>query len=222
MNYSEALAFVFRDQDWVKKIAIGGFVAFVSFYCGLVFIFGFFLVGYYLGIIRNLLNNEESPLPEWSDVGKIFIDGLVGSIIIFVYTIFIGGLCAMFIVYLANHPFISDFERVIGIIFVSISTLVSLAMLINLGLLRFATTENFGSAFDVAAMFELIKQNFGNLLAITIFSLILNAILLAAGFGILSPFTNFWGLTVQAHLFAQLAKGEHIAKPATSAMQSAQ
>ena len=40
MNYSEALAFTFRDTDWLKKIAIGGLIAFISFYLGLFFLFG--------------------------------------------------------------------------------------------------------------------------------------------------------------------------------------
>ncbi|MCH7680508.1 DUF4013 domain-containing protein [candidate division KSB1 bacterium] len=77
MNYSEALSFTFQDKEWLKKIGLGGFFALISFYAGLFFIFGFFLVGYYIGVLRNVMNDEESPLPDWSNMSKIFVDGLM-------------------------------------------------------------------------------------------------------------------------------------------------
>jgi len=89
----------------------------------------------------------------------------------------------------------------------------------NYGLIQFAATENFGSAFSLSGIFTLIKNDLGNFLAIMIFSSILNAILFLAGLGILSPFTNFWGLVVQAHLFGQCAKGLQSTTP--TALQSA-
>lgn len=218
MNYSEALSFTFRDSEWIKKIAIGGFIAFISFYAGLVFIFGYFLVGYYVGVIRNVMKQEEIPLPDWSNLSKIFVDGILGSIIMFVYFLIIGGICALAIVHFATNPYMAEFEMVIGIVSVSIITLIALAIFINFGLLQFAATENFGSAFNLAEMMQFFKHNLGNFLAITVFSLILNGILLCAGLGILSPFTNFWGIIVQAHLFGQCARES---QPASPAVQSA-
>ena len=68
MNYSEALSFAFRDRNWLKKIVIGGAIAFASFYLGIIFIFGFFVIGYYIGVLRNVAKAVESPLPEWNDL----------------------------------------------------------------------------------------------------------------------------------------------------------
>ncbi|MFQ5640135.1 MAG: DUF4013 domain-containing protein [bacterium] len=217
MNYTEALSFIFQDQQWVKKMAIGGLFAFISFYCGLFFITGFFVVGYYVGVVRNVVHREESVLPNWSDMSKIFVDGLVGAIIIFFYFVIIGAICTLLIVSVA-HDYMPDYEKALLIILISLSTLLALTFLINYGLMQFAATDNFGAAFSLPGILSLIKSHFGDFLAIIIFTLILNGILFLAGLGILSPFTNFWGMVVQAHLFGQCAKAIH---PDTPAVQSA-
>ncbi|MFQ5676872.1 MAG: DUF4013 domain-containing protein [bacterium] len=206
MNYSEALSFTFQDKEWLKKTAIGGFFAMISFYGGLVFIFGFFLMGYYVGIIRNVMKGEETALPDWSNMSKIFVDGLLGSIITLIYFVVIGGICALIITRVAMDPYIEEYEVVLSCIATSLLTLFALGLFINFGLIQFAATENFGAAFSLSGIFALIKKDLGNFLAILIFSFILNGILFLAGLGILSPFTNFWGMIVQAHLMGQFAR----------------
>jgi len=219
MNYSEAISFTFQDKEWLKKIGIGGFLALVSCFAALFFIFGFFLVGYYIGVLRNVMNSEESPLPDWSNMSKIFVDGIMGTIIILIYFVFIGGMCALIITRVAMDPYLLDYEVAISCVLTSLVTLFALGFFINYGLIQFATTENFGSAFSLSGMITLIKNDLGNFLAIMIFSSILNAILFLAGLGILSPVTNFWGLMVQAHLFGQCARGLRGTTP--TALQSA-
>ncbi|MFQ5651971.1 MAG: DUF4013 domain-containing protein [bacterium] len=219
MNYSEALSFTFQDENWIKKVALGGFFALLSFFGGLIFLFGFFLVGYYVGVIRNVMNNEEKPLPEWSKMSKIFLDGIMGSIIIFVYLLIVGGICALAIVNIAHDPHLSDAELAMGCVTVSLMTLFALVIFINFGLLQFAMTENFAMAFNVVEMVSFFRHHLGDFVAITVFSLLLNGILLCAGLGIFSPFTNFWGLIVQAHLFGQCAK--QVQSVSSHAVQSA-
>ncbi|RMD90090.1 MAG: DUF4013 domain-containing protein [Calditrichaeota bacterium] len=203
MNYSEALYFTFRDEKWIKKILIGGVFTFISFYCGLFFILGFFVMGYYLHVIKNVMRNEKTPLPDWSDLGKIFVDGVVGTIIFFIYFILIGLLFTLPIVRIASDPFIMGVEKGITITFISLITLIAWFLVINTALIQFSINNNFSSAFNLLEILNFIKDNFGNLLAIAIFSAILNGILFLAGLGILAPFTNFWGLVIQAHLLGQ-------------------
>jgi hypothetical protein len=97
---------------------------------------------------------------------------------------------------------------ILGIIAVSLATLGGLVIFINIGLLLFVQTNNFGSAFNIVEVFSIFKNHFQDLLAITSFVLILQALLLCAGLGILSPFALFWGWLVQANLFAQCVKEE--------------
>ncbi len=206
MNYSEALSFAFQDEEWLKKMAIGGLLILVSFYFGLIFIFGFFILGYYIGIMRNVIHDTEKSLPDWHHWSKLFIDGIMGAVILLIYFVIIGGLCALMIVSICTQAYFPQVEMVMSIVSVSLMTLFLLMFFTNFGLLQFALTDNFASAFDISALLRIIKNGFGHFLAIIIFSLILNAILLFAGLGFFSPFTNFWGLVVQGHLFGQCAK----------------
>jgi hypothetical protein len=102
---------------------------------------------------------------------------------------------------------------VLGIVFTAIATAVCLIVTINLCLIQFAQTNDFAAAFRFSEAADLLKNDFANFLTILIFVSILNAILFLAGLGIFSPFTNFWGYMVQAHLFGQYAKSARTTAP---------
>jgi len=203
MNYTEALSFSFQDDEGLKKLLIGGIFVFISLFAGLFFITGFIVMGYYIGLLRNVMEGVEKPLPKWDSWSKIIVDGLLGGIICLIYFVFIGGMGAIMIYSIAEDPGMQDFEMVMTIIVISLLILFSLSILCNLGLARFAATNDFGAAFSLVEIFRLLRNDFGNYITISIFSFILNSVLFLAGLGILSPFTNFWGLVVQAHLFGQ-------------------
>jgi hypothetical protein len=40
-------------------------------------ILNFAMTGYMIGIVRNLMNDVQEPLPNWDDLGKKFMDGLM-------------------------------------------------------------------------------------------------------------------------------------------------
>lgn len=207
MNYSEALSFTFQDKDWLKKTAIGGFCVFIAVFTGLFFFVGFFAIGYYLAVLRNVIRGEEKILPEWdSNWSKFFADGLMGAIIMLINFLVIGGLGAIIIVGLATSSDLADYEMVLGIVFTAIGMAICLIVTTNLCFMQFAKTNDFAAAFRVAEIANLLKNDSGNFLTIVIFVSILNAILFLAGLGIFSPFTNFWGYLVQAHLFGQYAR----------------
>jgi hypothetical protein len=209
MNYSEALSFAFQDEQWAKKIAIGGLFTFIAVFSGILFFFGFLALGYYIGVLRNVMSGESKPLPEWKNWGKFIADGLLGCIIFLAYFLVIGGITALLIVQVATEPGFQDFERVLLIVSISLVALFSLTILTNIGLVQFAATNDFGAAFNLAEIFRSLRNDFANYLTIVIFSAILNCILFLVGIAIFSPFTNFWGLVVQAHLFGQSAKSVH-------------
>ena len=83
MDVGKALTFVTEDERWVNKVII---LLIVSFFSWLIFPI-FFLIGYAIGITRNVKDGVEKPLPEWEDWGKLFMDGLYIFIAQFVYTL---------------------------------------------------------------------------------------------------------------------------------------
>lgn len=217
MNYSEALAYIFQDKDWTKKTALGGLCVFIAVFTGILFFAAFFAMGYYVSVLRNVMQGKEKPLPEWTEWNKYFVDGLMGAIILFVYFIAIGGLGAIVIVNLATAD-LRDYEQVLGIIFTALGILFALSLFGNLGLMRYAATNDFAAAFRYTEISQWLRNDFGNFVTIVIFTTILNAILFVAGLGIFSPFTNFWGYMVQAHLFGQYARGVNATVPAVPAV----
>jgi hypothetical protein len=78
MDYSKPFNFIFEDQDWFKKIAIGGLV-------GIIPIVNFALLGYCMQIARNVAAGAEKPLPEWDNFGAYFVSGAKISIANLIY-----------------------------------------------------------------------------------------------------------------------------------------
>jgi len=215
MNYSEALSFTFQDKDWVRKVAVGGLSLFIVAVTGIFFFVGFFAIGYYIAVLRNVVNGEEKTLPEWdNNWSKFFSDGLLGAIIMLINFLVLGGLCAIIIVSIAMLNDLETYEKVLGIIFTSLGTSISLMLTTNLCFIQFAKTNDFAAAFRFSELLALLKNDWGNYLTIVVFVSILNAILFVAGLVIFAPFTNFWGCLVQAHLFGQYARRASAATPA--------
>lgn len=80
MEIGKAFTFVTDDDDWIKKLAIGAIFVLVPFLILLV-------IGYQILIIRNVIDGKDRPLPEWEDFGKLFIDGLIMVVAIFIYAL---------------------------------------------------------------------------------------------------------------------------------------
>ena len=81
MDINKALTYVTEDEGWVTKILIGAVMALFSF----LIIPGIILLGYGIAISRNVMQDEERPLPEWHDWGGMFMDGLYLTIAYLVY-----------------------------------------------------------------------------------------------------------------------------------------
>ncbi len=72
-DISQFLAFPFKDEAWVKKLAIASVLIFIS----IIPVFPIvLLLGYLAEIIRRIAIDQEPPsLPEWDDLSKFFEDG---------------------------------------------------------------------------------------------------------------------------------------------------
>ena len=83
MDFSKSFSYVFKDSKWLSKIFIGGLWNFAS-----LLFFGIpFVLGYFLSVVENCINEEESPLPFWNNLSGIFQKGFMLGIIYFAYTI---------------------------------------------------------------------------------------------------------------------------------------
>lgn len=79
MDVGRAFTFAFEDPNWLKKLLIGGALLFIP-------VFGWLVVGgYWMRIIRGAYQGDDTPLPEWDQLGDDFVLGLKGAVALFVW-----------------------------------------------------------------------------------------------------------------------------------------
>jgi hypothetical protein len=70
MDIGKSFSYPFEDKQWVSKLGLGAVISLVP-------ILNFAMTGYMIQIVRNMLNDMQEPLPNWDDLGKKFMDGLM-------------------------------------------------------------------------------------------------------------------------------------------------
>lgn len=218
MDIGSAFTFMFDDEEWVKKIAIGGAIALVaamlsSIVIGIVLTLP--LYGYMVQVLKNVRDRQTHPLPEWSDWEGLFKSGLSVIAIYIVYNIpVIIILCGGGIVLSVGSGAGSEVNsNAIGALFYCLLCLLMLILTIcNLfvpaAIIRYAQFDTIGAAFQFREIFSFIKENIGDyiivFLLIWVASLIANFGLILCFVGVF--FTMFWSILVTANLYGQLAR----------------
>lgn len=70
MDIGKSLNYPFEDNQWLSKLGLGAVISMIP-------ILNFAWSGYMVDVLRNMMNNVQEPLPNWDDLGKKFMDGLV-------------------------------------------------------------------------------------------------------------------------------------------------
>ena len=158
MDIGRSFTYMFEDQDWIKKILIGGVLLFIP-------IVNFVVIGYFIEALKNTAEGRELPLPEWDDFGGKFMKGLMVLVIGLVYSIpAIVLWCCTF----GLLPLIGDNETVatmMGLVTSCGGCLVFVwaivvAVVCPAALIRYSVTGEFMSAFQFGELFSFIKSNF--------------------------------------------------------------
>ncbi len=71
MNFGRSFSFVFQDPEWVKKVLIGGLVSLIPI------VGNFMAAGYVLEVTKDTVENNDSPMPEWNDLGGYLVRGFL-------------------------------------------------------------------------------------------------------------------------------------------------
>ncbi|MCC6703300.1 MAG: DUF4013 domain-containing protein [Thermomicrobiales bacterium] len=81
MNIGQAFSFTFQDPAWIRKILILAVLFFIP-------IIGWLIIGgYLLRLLRNVINGDPQPLPEWDDWGGDIAGGLKALVVGFIWGI---------------------------------------------------------------------------------------------------------------------------------------
>lgn len=205
MDIGKAFTYVFEDEDWVKKVLLGGVI-------NLIPIVGFlFTTGYMLETIKNVMEGRPLPLPEWDDWGGKVMKGLMAFIIGLVYSIpiLLVVFCFVGVMVVAgqNEDVANALGSFGGLCMNCVSWLYSLALMIVFPAVtaRYAAAWELGAAFRFGEIFNLVKDNIGTYLLVLVISLLAGIVgslgLVACGIGVL--FTTFYGMLVNAHAYGQ-------------------
>lgn len=81
MDVGKAIRFVFEDELWVSKILLGAVISLVPIFGGIA------LVGYGIAVVRNVSQGLLRPLPSWDRIGEFFVDGLLFTVALLVYSL---------------------------------------------------------------------------------------------------------------------------------------
>ena len=195
MDFSKSFSYVFRDPKWLSKVFIGGL-----WNSATILLIGIpFVLGYFLSVVENTINDEENPLPFWNNLSGIFRKGLMLGIIYFAYT-----LPVLLISAFIEDSF-GDSDALVLVFFMVVLFWLPIVTI------NFARTGDFMAAFKIEEMLNFVMGNTGIYvpmvllsLAVTGFSFSIGAFIAVIGI----PFTLFWGMLAAAHLFGQF--GKHI------------
>ena len=174
-------------------------------------VFGILWTGFILRVYRG----GELKLGSW---GRMFLDGLLATIISLLYCIPYVIICIL----LAFGPMTNPTYALIALIVEFIVILIT-SMVLLMGLIRFAKEQRFGAAFQIKELFSIIGtigwlRYLANIIVIGIIMLVISVILLLIlGIGwvlllVLVPFLSIW----EAKFFANLYES---ALPAPAAVE---
>jgi hypothetical protein len=206
MDIGKAFTYVFDDEDWVKKVLLGGVLNLIPL-VGL-----FFTSGYMLETLKNVMDGRQLPLPEWDDWGGKFMKGLMLFIIGLIYSLpLILVVCCLIggtLVFASqNEDTANVMSSVVAPCMQCVNLLYTIALVVVLPavLTKYAETEEFGAAFRFGEIFNLIKDNISTYLIVVVITWLAGLVgqlgLLACGVGV--AFTMFYGMLVNAHSYGQ-------------------
>lgn len=209
----EAFTFPFRDPDWPIKFLLGGCVVLLS----LALVGIPVLYGYLIQLTRNVRDGRPHPLPEWRDLGVMFLTGLKYLVVLFIYALPIFIVMIPLVIFIVfnvliagggeNFNLLDEFPGIIAL--AALVGLYSLATTFIRPVLsvRFADNERIGDALSPVVVLRDVAGTWQQCIVIVVLTIAIG-FLAAAGLLLLIigvVLTAFYARLVEFHLYGQLA-----------------
>ncbi|NKQ37848.1 MAG: DUF4013 domain-containing protein [Chloroflexi bacterium] len=171
MDINKSLTYITEDEQWITKFIIGAVLALFSIFI----IPGFFLAGYTVRLTRNVMDGVEQPLPEWTDWGGLFMEGLYIFIAMFVYSLpfVLVVCCSVLFIAMAGGAEGSGAEDLIaglgalGMFLVACLSMIWAVLLLVVApvvFIQFARTGELSACFQFSEIMALTRENIGDIL----------------------------------------------------------
>jgi Protein of unknown function (DUF4013) len=230
MDFGKSFVFMFQDPNWFRKLLIGTLLVLAAI------LFSWLLVGLVPLIIvlgwaqvtlRNVLDGQEHPMPEWEDWGDFLVRGLKLGVAMLIWLLPIFILILPMILGSALLQNQNNAGAAGGVLIACASCLMLLwgifvALISPAIYVRLAAFDRFSAAFEVGELWAFTRDNIGNvILAILLLLLVswiavpiiglLGVIVCVVGLLVSLPFASLWQTLVTAHLYGQI--GAHGNRP---------
>ncbi len=170
MDVNKAFRFMFDDKQWISKLLIGAVMSVLSF----LIIPAFILQGYLVKIVRQVMDGNDSELPEWMDYGKLLRDGFfvtIGQLIWalpFILLMLIVGLVTggLGSVVDSSGDMVAAATTGAGLLVACLVLLTVIAFLFLTPalLIQYARENEFGALFRFSEIFDIIRDHMADIL----------------------------------------------------------
>lgn len=216
MDVGKSFTYMFEDKDWIAKIAIGGIVSLLSLFIIPIPL----LIGYYLQVTKRVHDGDPSPLPEWTNLGDMYVKGLYAIVGVLIWASPLLILLCCSVLTITGLAAVADggsgrdaMGGIGGVLLTCIYCLmfivgVAISIFIYAPTTMFALNNELKTYWDFRAAWAFIKANPGNYIIAFLLAIVANFIGGLGGIvcGVGAFFTGFWGMLVIAHLFGQVAR----------------
>lgn len=197
MDYGKAFTFITEDKDWVSKALVGVVFALLTPFFGLGIIL---LAGWAIAIARGVIRGEAQPLPDWSEFGQMFVDGLKGFVVGIVWTIPVWVL-SLIGAFVGNDAF----GALIGLCSAAYGIVVGLLFLGAFGML--ADDRPFGEVINPMNAWRVVSANLGDSILtwiVIVIGVSVSAMIgtILCGVGIVLGIA--YGYALSGHLYGQI------------------
>ncbi len=207
MDFGKAFSFVFEDEDWIKKIGVGGLISLIP-------VIGIFLVlGWGVEVTKRVIRDDAEVLPDWSDFGGYLTRGFLVFLValVFMLPVILIQVCSSlpFLFESADDTLLTIFT-IVTVCFGCLTTLYSIAayLVLPAAIANYAATDEIGAAFKLGEIFKMVRDNIGTyamvLLGGIVAGLVASLGTIACLIGVL--FTSVYSFAVNGHLWGQAYK----------------
>ena len=222
MDFGKSFVYMFQDPSWFRKLLIGTLLvlAAILFSWLLVGLIPLLIVlGWAQVTLRNVLDGQEHPMPEWEDWGDFIVRGLKLGVAMLIWLLPIFILILPMILGSALLGNQSNSSAAGGVLIACASCLMLLwgifvALISPSIYIRLAATGRLRSAFEASRLWRITREHLGpviiSLLLIAVAGFIgsivgsLGIVLCLIGALITGPLAMLWQYLVTAHLFGQI------------------
>ena len=170
MDIGKAFGFVFEDEEWLSKVLLGAAITLIPIFGG------FALMGYGIAVVRNVMADKPRPLPEWTDLGRYFMDGLMFWVATLIYALpLLVLLCPIALVWLLpelaseQEDMVTILTSVAGLVSAGLGCLATLygillALLAPALQIRYAESGEIGACLRFGEIFRFLFANIGGII----------------------------------------------------------